>query len=162
MCVLVYDFRKVNETNSNGKDNSTEHWDFKHPAFTKANINKLHNIRRKPPKKRTASQTSQSSSWDVSPSISPDCEGESSTYCPNNTSDNYVPQIHYEYIQNSQTIPESSKQYRAEDARPLPINETIAQLKSKADILESKIDETNYEVYYLKNIINSQRIVSRN
>lgn len=165
---LVYDFRKVNETSSKGKDSNTEHWDFKHPAFTKANFNKLHKIRRKLPKNRLVPQARYS---DSSPSHSPDYEGETSSFNQNNTSEssNGASQLQLEpphYRQQlSGTMPNSSasstNQFHIEETphHQPALNDALHQLKVKADVLESKIDATNHEVHYLRNVIDNQRVV---
>lgn len=175
----MYDFRKVNEVTPDGKESSSEHWNFKHPAFTKANINKMHKIRRKPPKKRLGSQCKYPSVMDLSSSNSPNYEADHSEYTVNTTSEsssglfanehnysqNYPSRLPHEYGHYSVTTPmtratSGSMSTKSDDGSQQPTpDETLNQLKVKADILNSKIDATNYEVNYLRNVIENQREV---
>jgi hypothetical protein len=70
---LVYDFHKVNEGNSD-EDSPAQRWDFKHPWFSRSGIDRLHRIRRKPPRNRLMPQMRYSSAMEIVPTNSPESD----------------------------------------------------------------------------------------
>jgi hypothetical protein len=134
--MIVYDFHKVNESNNDeesGSDNQTQRWDFKHPCFNKAGFDKLHKIRRKPPRNRLIPQIRYSSAMDIIPSVSPEYEVPPSA--------------------------ESSGSSTSNPSNPV-VQETLTQLQDTTGSLESKLDHTSKEVQYLKSVIENQQEVS--
>ncbi|KAI8889925.1 winged helix DNA-binding domain-containing protein [Backusella circina FSU 941] len=69
----MYDFHKVNEGNSD-EDSPAQRWDFKHPWFSRSGIDRLHRIRRKPPRNRLMPQMRYSSAMEIVPTNSPESD----------------------------------------------------------------------------------------
>lgn len=140
---IVYDFHKINESNNDEELNTnevqTQRWDFKHPWFNKAGFDRLHKIRRKPPRNRLIPQIRYSSAMEILPSNSPDYENDPSMSATQNApiSENTV---------NTQ------KNSGVQDA--------ISQLQGTAGNLESKLDFTANEVQYLRKVTENQQEVS--
>lgn len=171
----MYDFHKINENtndedqlnnnNLNGGESSStttrEHtmiepqaqrWDFKHPWFNKAGFDRLHKIRRKPPRNRLIPQIRYSSAMEILPSNSPDYEqsgvgvqrssnASSSSATTGGEHDHGSPH----HLQSQQTSP--------------AVHDTIHQLQDTTGNLESKLEFTANEVQYLRKVTESQQEV---
>ncbi|KAI7901154.1 HSF-type DNA-binding-domain-containing protein [Cokeromyces recurvatus] len=76
----MYDFHKTKDANSdmNTSGSHPQRWDFKHPWFYKTGFDKLHKIRRKPPRNRLIPQIRYSNVMDVVPSESSEYDIDSS------------------------------------------------------------------------------------
>lgn len=135
----MYDFHKVNENNNDDEptgssDNQMQRWDFKHPCFNKAGFDRLHKIRRKPPRNRLIPQIRYSSAMDIIPSMSPEYE------TPPSADSSWSPP----------TINHPSS--------PV-VQETLSQLQDTTGNLELKLDYTTNEVLYLRRVIENQQEV---
>lgn len=147
----MYDFHKINENNNNEEDGnmtevSAQRWDFKHPWFNKSGFDRLHKIRRKPPRNRLIPQIRYSSAMEILPSNSPDYEVEpssSSANSPQNNSTTY----------DSNTINAMTQTCPA-------VQDAICQLQGTAGTLESKLNFTANEVQYLRKVTETQQEVS--
>jgi hypothetical protein len=164
----VYDFHKINENNNDEDlDNSNtagdscttaantaiepqaHRWDFKHPWFNKAGFDRLHKIRRKPPRNRLIPQIRYSSAMEILPSNSPDYEQEP----PNTTSSNdRSPNIKQEQQ------PQLYNQANNNNNNPA-VHDAINQLQDTTGNLESKLEFTANEVQYLRKVTESQQEV---
>lgn len=140
----MYDFHKINESNNDEDLNTNEvqaqRWDFKHPWFNKAGFDRLHKIRRKPPRNRLIPQIRYSSAMEILPSNSPDYQADPSMSAENSpTNDN-----------NNSVITQTNP----------AVHDAITQLQGTAGNLESKLDFTANEVQYLRKVTENQQEVS--
>lgn len=154
----MYDFHKINEQNDDDNfnvnnssssslenDTMTQRWDFKHPWFTKAGYDRLHKIRRKPPRNRLIPQMRYSNAMELvddGPEVA--SEGTPSTSAPSP----YTP---------SQTAVASS-------SAPAPmkadsVQYLVTQLHDTTKNFESKLDYTCNEILYLRSVVDSQQMV---
>ncbi|KAL9537801.1 hypothetical protein MBANPS3_011454 [Mucor bainieri] len=159
----MYDFHKINEqndddsfnVNNNGSnssslenDNMVQRWDFKHPWFTKAGYDRLHKIRRKPPRNRLIPQMRYSNAMELvddGPEASSDGVPSTSTPSP--------------YTPNQPAAASSSS-----GSAPMPmkvdsVQYLVTQLHDTTKNFESKLDYTCNEILYLRSIIDSQQMV---
>ncbi|GAA5807636.1 hypothetical protein MFLAVUS_001006 [Mucor flavus] len=143
----MYDFHKINENNNEEDANMTEasaqRWDFKHPWFNKSGFDRLHKIRRKPPRNRLIPQIRYSSAMEILPSNSPDYEAE-----PSSSSDNSPA--------NNNTIYDSNTINAMTQTSPA-IQDAICQLQGTAGTLESKLNFTANEVKHLRQVTETQQ-----
>lgn len=160
----VYDFHKINEQNDDDNfnvnnssntsnsssfdnDNMVQRWDFKHPWFTKTGYDKLHKIRRKPPRNRLIPQIRYSNAMELvddGPDV--ELEGPPSTSTP----PAYTPS------QPAVASPSSSV--------PTPmkadtVQHLVTQLHDTTKNFESKLDYTCNEIMYLRSVVDSQQMV---
>lgn len=156
----MYDFHKINDNNNDEELNPADgqqRWDFKHPWFNKSGFDRLHKIRRKPPRNRLIPQIRYSSAMEILPSTSPDYEvgetfpvGVGETASNRSSSSNSIP-----IDQPTHISPSSSSNQHVSPA----INEALSQLQSTTVILESKLESTTTEVQYLRKVTENQREV---
>lgn len=170
MWMVVYDFHKINEqsdddnfnvnsnannsSNSNASnsgsfdnDNMVQRWDFKHPWFTKAGYDRLHKIRRKPPRNRLIPQMRYSNAMelvDEGPDVALSSPPSTSTPSP------------YPPSQPAVAPPASSA--------PAPtkadtVQHLVTQLHDTTKNFESKLDYTCNEILYLRSVVDSQQMV---
>lgn len=151
----MYDFHKINDSNNEEEMNQVDgqqRWDFKHPWFNKSGFDRLHKIRRKPPRNRLIPQIRYSSAMEILPSTSPDYEvGETFPLPESSSSASSSSQI------PTHIAPSSSSNQHVSPA----INEALSQLQSTTVILESKLESTSNEVQYLRKVTENQQEVNR-
>lgn len=139
---IVYDFHKINENNTdedvNTNEIQTQRWDFKHPWFNKAGFDRLHKIRRKPPRNRLIPQIRYSSAMEILPSNSPDYEADP--------------------CMATESSPVSDSATANNQLNP-GVQDAISQLQGTAGHLESKLDFTANEVQYLRKVTENQQEV---
>lgn len=153
----MYDFHKINENNNDEDSNTNEvpaqRWDFKHPWFNKAGFDRLHKIRRKPPRNRLIPQIRYSSAMEILPSNSPDYEAEPacSSVESSPTSNN---------INNSNNDNNTNINTNNSTIQTIPaVQDAICQLQGTTGTLESKLDFTANEVQYLRKVTETQQEV---
>lgn len=155
----MYDFHKINDNNTDEENqlDGQQRWDFKHPWFNKSGFDRLHKIRRKPPRNRLIPQIRYSSAMEIVPSSSPDYEvGETFPVGVGETSSNRSSSSHSIPLhQPSHISPSSSSNEHVSPA----INEALSQLQSTTVILESKLESTTNEVQYLRKVTENQQEV---
>lgn len=156
----MYDFHKINDNNTDEENqlDGQQRWDFKHPWFNKSGFDRLHKIRRKPPRNRLIPQIRYSSAMEIVPSSSPDYEvGETFPVGVGETSSNRSSSSHSIPLhQPSHISPSSSLNEHVSPA----INEALSQLQSTTVILESKLESTTNEVQYLRKVTENQQEVN--
>lgn len=154
----MYDFHKVNDGNNedelNPNDNQTQRWDFKHPWFNKSGYDRLHKIRRKPPRNRLIPQIRYSSAMEILPSNSPDYEvGETFPLNEFSSPNNYIDTNSPPQQQQIQQVQQGQQQHSP------AFNEALSQLQSTTVVLESKLESTANEVQYLRKVTENQQDV---
>ncbi|KAI9475620.1 MAG: HSF-type DNA-binding-domain-containing protein [Benjaminiella poitrasii] len=134
----MYDFHKINENNNsdaNMDSNNPQHWDFKHPWFNKTGFDRLHKIRRKPPRNRLIPQIRYSNAMEIAvPSKSPE----------------------YDPILPLPPPPRSPDSV-ASKSTTSTIQDTILQLQASTENLEEKLNYAIKEVKDLKTTIENQQ-----
>ncbi|KAI7873296.1 HSF-type DNA-binding-domain-containing protein [Mucor mucedo] len=145
----MYDFHKINENNNDEEINTnevqTQRWDFKHPWFNKAGFDRLHKIRRKPPRNRLIPQIRYSSAMEILPSNSPDYEVDPSSLASENSP-----------VSDSASV-SAGGSGGMHSQHNTGVQDAINQLQGKAGHLESKLDFTANEVQYLRKVTENQQ-----
>ncbi|CAO0789914.1 unnamed protein product [Mucor circinelloides] len=156
----MYDFHKINDQNddenfnisnagsssSHENDNMVQKWDFKHPWFTKTGYDRLHKIRRKPPRNRLIPQMRYSNAMElVDDGSEVESNGAPSTSTPS------------PYMSNPPAMALSSSAPPAIKADG--VQHLVSQLHDTTKSFESKLDYTCNEILYLRSVVDSQQMV---
>ncbi|GAN10677.1 hypothetical protein MAM1_0386d10222 [Mucor ambiguus] len=158
----MYDFHKINEqndddtfnVNNNGSNSSSlendgmvQRWDFKHPWFTKTGYDRLHKIRRKPPRNRLIPQIRYSNAMELVDDVS---EAVSAAAPSTSTPPPYTP---------SQSAVSSSSSVAPTPMKADNVQYLVSQLHDTTKNFESKLDYTCNEILYLRSVVDNQQMV---
>ena len=153
----MYDFHKINEQNEDGSfnnenENMAQKWDFKHPWFTKSGYDRLHKIRRKPPRNRLIPQMRYSNAMELvddDPEV--DCENTLTSPAP--------PSLQSQSQSITATISNSTSSSTQSPSKPDEVQSLVSQLHDTTRNFETKLDYTCNEIMYLRSVVDNQQMV---
>ncbi|CEP16540.1 hypothetical protein [Parasitella parasitica] len=135
-------------TNLNEHEHMTQRWDFKHPWFTKAGYDRLHKIRRKPPRNRLIPQMRYSNAMELVDD-SPEADPKEVASLPTPSSlPSQLPSA-LDPVAGTTQSPRKSE----------GVQSLVSQLHDTTRNFETKLDYTYNEILYLRTVVENQQMV---
>lgn len=158
---IVYDFHKINEQNEDGSfnnenENMAQKWDFKHPWFTKTGYDRLHKIRRKPPRNRLIPQMRYSNAMEL---VDDDLEVDSENTLTSSALPSVLSQSQSQSQSTTATTLNSASSATQSPSKPDEVQSLVSQLHDTTRNFETKLDYTCNEIMYLRSVVDNQQMV---